>query len=102
MMAQVVSLAIAINGTPDGQVLPVKLILKSAHFSTEILVQIIEFSKTAQMSHAHKLATVQQYSPPNVIRVFAQRTLMSATILVGVIRAIVERVILEMDTLAET
>jgi len=102
MMAMEVSRALVTNGTLDGQVQPVKLIFKSARFSTEIIVQIIEFSKTALMSHAPKLASVMQYNPPNVIRAFAHHTHMSVTILAAVIPAIVERVSLVTDTHVET
>ena len=96
------SLARVINGTLDGQVQPVKQIFKSARFSTEMIVQIIEFSKTAQTSHAQTVAIVRQFNPPNVIRAFAQRLLMSVTILGEGIVVIVEQVSLVTDIPVET
>ena len=101
MMAIVGSPVLAINGRVDGLVQPVKLIFKSARFSTEIIVRIIEFSKTVQTWHAHKLVTVHQYSPPNVIRAFAQRSLMSVTILAEGIVVIVVQAFSVMDIHAE-
>ena len=93
---------LVISGKQAGLVPLAKLTSKNAHFSTEMIVQTIDFSKTAQIYHAHHLASVMQSKTrQNVIKVSAQLTLMSVTSFLVVTLVIVHQVSLVMDILAE-
>tara|TARA_B100000963_G_scaffold62072_1_gene50169 strand:+ start:68 stop:397 length:330 start_codon:yes stop_codon:yes gene_type:complete len=87
---------LVISGRRAGLARLAKLIFWSVPFFTEMIVQIIEFNKTAQMSRAQIPATALLLSRQNAIRVFVQGTHTSAMISAEVIRVIAELVLLEM------